>query len=285
VSHALLGFLAATASGLLYAAATTLQAMESRRAPTEHRLRASLLGFLLRRPRWVLGTFLGLLGWPLQAVALALAPVALVQPTLASGLLAIVVVAHFALGEPVSRRSALAALAIVAGIGLLAIGLPASAAAHPHRVLLAVALAVLAVLAAVPLRLRGLAQDRPMALAFAAGSAYVWVALATTLLDRALGSRSWLVALAWLAGIGLAAGVAGVTEMSAFGVARASRVAPVIFACEMVAPALLAPLVGQHLGLHGSALVVDVAALLLVAAGVTELSRTPAVAQLATGHG
>src|SRR5690242_17605724 len=141
MSHALLGFLAAAASGLLYAASTALQALESRAAPSEHRLRASLLGFLFRRKRWLLGASLGVLGWPLQAFALALAPVALVQPTLATGLLAIVVVARYTLGEHVSRRAALAVTAIVGGIGLLAVGLPTSAAAHPHRALLGVAFA------------------------------------------------------------------------------------------------------------------------------------------------
>ena len=123
-----------------------------------------------------------------------------------------------------------------------------------------------------------------MSLAFAAGAGYVWVALATTLLDRRLSERSWVIALAWLGAIVLAMAVGGVTEMSAFGVAPASRVAPVIFACEMVAPALLAPLLGQRLGLDLRAVVIDLAGLGLVAAGVTMLSRTPAVAELAAGH-
>jgi drug/metabolite transporter (DMT)-like permease len=284
MSHTLLGFLAAAASGLLYAAATTLQALESRAAPSEHRLRASLLGFLVRRKRWVLGVFLGVLGWPLQAVALALAPVALVQPTLATGLLAIVAVARYALGEHVSRHAALAALAIVAGIGLLAIGLPTSAAARPHRVLLGIAFAIIALFAVVPLRVRRLADDLPMSLAFASGAAYVWVALATTLLDTALSDRGWVIALIWLGAIVLATGVGGVTEMSAYGVAPASRVAPVIFACEMVVPALAAPLVGQHLGLDARSVVMALAGLTLVGAGVTVLSRTPAVAELAAVH-
>ena len=285
MSHAVIGFVAAVVSGLLYAAATTLQALESRAAPSQHRLRASLLGFLFRRKRWLLGAFLGVLGWPLQAVALALAPVALVQPTLATGLLAIVAVARYALGERVSRHAALAAVAIVAGIGLLALGLPTSAAARPDRVLLIVTFAVLALLAVVPLRVRRLADDAPMALAFAAGAAYVWIALATTLLDRDVTDRSWVVALVWLGAILLATAVGGVTEMSAYGVAPASRVAPVIFACEMVVPALAAPLVGQHLGLDLRSVVIAVAGLVLVAAGVTALSRTPVVAELAAGHG
>ena len=124
-----------------------------------------------------------------------------------------------------------------------------------------------------------------MSLAFAAGAAYVWVALATTLLDGALSDRGWVIALVWLGAIVLATAVGGVTEMSAFGVAPATRVAPVIFACEMVVPALVAPLLGQHLGLDVRSAVMALAGLALVAAGVTTLSRTPVVAELAAGRG
>ena len=41
-----------------------------------------LIGFLLKRPRWVAGTVLGILGWPLQLLALSFAPLVIVQPAL-----------------------------------------------------------------------------------------------------------------------------------------------------------------------------------------------------------
>jgi hypothetical protein len=285
VSNVLIGFLAAVAAGLLYAGAIVLQALESRDAPAEHRLQVSLLTYLLRRPRWLLGTGLGIVGWPLQAVALALAPVALVQPTMACGLLAILVVGRRALNEHITPGAMLAAVGIVAGIGLLAFGLPGSAATNPHDVLLAIALVLIALLAVVPLVYRQVADGRPMVLAFAAGAAYVWIALATTLLDLALSDGEPLIALAWLAGIGAITAGGAVTEMSAFGVAPATRVAPVVFACEMVVPALLAPLLGQSLALDSHDAFFAITGLLLVAAGVAELSRTRAVANIAAaGH-
>ena len=78
-----LALLAALAAAALYTTSVTLQALEARRAPVALQLRPALIGFLVRRPRWMLGTALGLLGWPFQALALARGPLALVQPTLA----------------------------------------------------------------------------------------------------------------------------------------------------------------------------------------------------------
>ena len=61
--------------------------------------------------RWLAATALSLLGWPLQVLALALAPLALVQPTLALGLLLLLVLGARVLGERVGRRE-LAAVAL-----------------------------------------------------------------------------------------------------------------------------------------------------------------------------
>src|SRR5690242_14179101 len=65
-----LGILAAIAASVLYNTAIALQALEARRVPTEHSLRPSLLGRLLRSRRWLGATAIGLLGWPLEIAAL-----------------------------------------------------------------------------------------------------------------------------------------------------------------------------------------------------------------------
>ena len=149
--HLLLACLAALAAAALYAAAVTLQALEARRAPAELHLRTSLIVYLLwRRRLWVLGTALGLLGWPLQALALAFAPLALVQPIMGLSVLGLLAAGHRILGEPISRRSALAASAIVAGIVVLAVTVPTGGGAA-NGSLLAVALAILGVLTVAPL--------------------------------------------------------------------------------------------------------------------------------------
>ncbi|MDP9259458.1 MAG: hypothetical protein M3Q31_23310 [Actinomycetota bacterium] len=277
--HLLLAFLAALASAALYAAAVTLQALEARRVPAELHLRTSLILFLLKRRLWVLGTALGLIGWPLQALALAYAPLTLVQPVMAFSVVGLLAAGHRILGEPITRRSALAVVAIVSGIAVLALLVPTTGGSR-NGGLIAVALACLGLIAVAPLVPR---RGRPLpanALAFAAGAAYVLVALATTLLDSALGRGAWWPAVAWLALSAATAGAGAITENSAFRLAPATVVAPMIFAMETVAPALLAPIMGQHLGSDAASLAIDLGGLALVGLGVTLLARSRSVADL-----
>ncbi|MEA2280249.1 MAG: hypothetical protein QOK21_856, partial [Solirubrobacteraceae bacterium] len=77
---------------------------------------------LVRRARWLRGTAFVAAGLVLQVVALALAPVGIVQPVLVLGLAALVVLSERRLGEPVGAvqrwavaAAALAVVAIVAG--------------------------------------------------------------------------------------------------------------------------------------------------------------------------
>src|SRR5919109_966450 len=86
-----LGFALALAAACCYETGYALQALEARRAPAERALRPSLIGHLVGRPIWVGATALSLLGWPLQIAALSQAPLTLVQPTLALGLLLLLV--------------------------------------------------------------------------------------------------------------------------------------------------------------------------------------------------
>jgi drug/metabolite transporter (DMT)-like permease len=274
-----LASLAALGSAALYTSAVTLQALEARSAPAALELRPALFGFLLRRPRWVLGTTLGLLGWPLQALALAFGPLALVQPIQALSVVGLLAAGHRILGEPVGPRSLVAVAAIAGGIALLALEAP-TGTSDVSGALPVATLAGLGVCSLVPFaRARGGGRSATP-LAFAAGAAYTAIALSTTLLDSALGRSAWWVAIVWLAVIGAGAAVGGLTEMSAFRLAAATVVAPIIFSVETVAPALLAPLVGEHLGTGAQSLAIDLAGLALVGAGVALLARSRSVAGL-----
>src|SRR5580765_6248828 len=104
MTSALLGTGAACAASSLYNAGLALQALDAREAPGEEGLRLSLLGRLVRRRRWLVGTALNVLGWPLQTVALVFAPLALVQPALAFGLVLLLGIAAHQLGERVGTR-------------------------------------------------------------------------------------------------------------------------------------------------------------------------------------
>jgi drug/metabolite transporter (DMT)-like permease len=279
VSNLALASVAALGSAAFFSSAVTLQALEARSAPETLQLRPALIVFLFRRPRWVLGTALGVLGWPLQAVALAYGPLALVQPILALSVIGLLAAGHRILREPVGGRSVVAAVAILGGIGLLALVAPTDTATG-HGALPIVTLAVLGACSLIPFaraRARGRSAN---ALALAAGTAYVLLALATTLLDGALGRSAWWSAVVWLAICAGGAAIGSLTEMSAFRLAPATVVAPIIFCVETVGPALLAPIFGQHLGTDGQSLAIDLAGLALVGIGVALLARSRPVADL-----
>jgi hypothetical protein len=76
---------------------------------------------LLRTPIYTLGLLIGLSSWLLHVGALSLAPITLVQSTIAGGLVLLTVVADRMFGINVSRREWI-------GVGLMALGLAALAA-------------------------------------------------------------------------------------------------------------------------------------------------------------
>src|SRR5436305_6814269 len=128
----LLGLLLALAASVLFNVAVAIQALDARVLPRELSLRFGLLRRLVRRRRWRIGMLLAILGWPLHAAALSLAPLTAVQPALAAGLLILLVVAARTLGESVGSREVVAVPLIVAGeagAGCAGAG-PARPAAH-----------------------------------------------------------------------------------------------------------------------------------------------------------
>jgi hypothetical protein len=88
----LLGVAAAFGSSGLYSLGVSLQAAEAGTTGREFALRPALIATLARRRRWLLGALISLAGWPLQALALLVAPLTLVQPALAAGLVILVTV-------------------------------------------------------------------------------------------------------------------------------------------------------------------------------------------------
>ena len=232
MSNLALSSVAALGSAAFFSSAVTLQALEARSAPDALQLRPALIVFLLRRPRWLLGTLLGVVGWPLQAVALAYGPLALVQPILALSVIGLLAAGHHILREPVGRRSVVAAAAILAGIALLALVAPTHSGTRDGA-LPVVTLAALGACALIPFaraRVRGGSSN---ALALAAGMAYGCSRWPRRCSTRARAQRVVGVVV-WLAVCGAGAAIGGVTEMSAFRLAPATVVAPIIFCLETV---------------------------------------------------
>jgi drug/metabolite transporter (DMT)-like permease len=295
-----LGIVAAVGASVLYNTSIALQALQAREVPGEHSLRPSLLGRLLRNRSWLGATALGLAGWPLEIVALFLAPLTVVQPCLASGLLLLLWLGATRLGERPGGREWIAVAAIVAGIAGVALASPDRTTDHAETGAIALALVLVALPIAAPyllqVRIRhspppGVAKTgRAPAIALlatvSAGSGYAWTAIASKLLTDELADGAILVALAWLTTAAASEGIALLSEMSALQRRPATHVAPVMFAVQVLLPVLLAPLIfGESWGgtpLGGGALVASIA---LAVAGTILLSGSRTVAAvLETAH-
>jgi drug/metabolite transporter (DMT)-like permease len=281
-----LGIAAACGASALYDAAIAFQALEARLIPHQHSLRPSLLMRLLRRPRWVGATLLGILGWPLQVGALLLAPLTVVQPALAAGLLLLLFLGVRMLGEKAGSREILAVVAIVAGVGGMAWAAPGHTTSHAAFPELELALGGLGALAIAPYLARRNGSGASLAVVLGAGCAYAWSGLSSKLLADELAGGAWLLVLVWLIATALVAGLGLLSEMTALQRRPATQVAPIVFVVQMVVPVAFAPLLGGEswgsTPLGGVALVVLLAT---VAAGAATLGRSPAVATLIESAG
>lgn len=223
-----------------------LQTFEARQEPAERALRFSLLYRLVRRPRWTAGTAVALLGWVVQAYALTKAPLTLVQPVVGTTVVFLLVVAVRQLEEHVGRREVFAAVAVAAGVPLLAITAPARHAAHSEGAPLWIAIAVLAVLSVSPLLLRGAARSASLLVPVAAGLAYALDGLGTKFAADDYTRKLWLGLLGWAVLMIMASMLGTLTEMSALQSRPVTHVAPLIFALTTFVPVALAPVLARE---------------------------------------
>lgn len=237
-----LGIAAAVGASLLYNTSIALQALEAREVPAEHALRPSLVGRLLRNRRWLGATALGLAGWPLEVAALLLAPLTVVQPCLASGLVLLLWLGATRLGEAPGPRELVAVGAIVAGVAGVALVGPSRSTSHAATGSILLALAVIAVPVLAPYAVRRRQSLASSLAVYSAGFGYAWTATASKLLSDELAAGTLLAGLAWLATAGASEGLALLSEMSALQRRPATRVAPAMFAVQVLVPVILAPL-------------------------------------------
>jgi drug/metabolite transporter (DMT)-like permease len=237
-----LGIAAAVAASLLYNTSIALQALEARQVPQEHGLRPSLLGRLVRNRRWLGATALGFAGWPLEIGALALAPLTVVQPCLASGLILLLWLGTTRLGETPGRRELLAVGAIVVGIAGVAWAAPARSTDHAGAGAIALALVLVAIPILAPYGLRRARAAGTLA-TISAGCGYAWTAIASKLLTDELAVGTVVIGALWLATAAASEGLALLSEMSALQRRPATQVAPMMFAVQVLVPVLLAPLI------------------------------------------
>jgi drug/metabolite transporter (DMT)-like permease len=277
-----LGFGLGVAAAICYDTGYALQALEARRAPTRLALKPSLLGHLLRRRLWVGATVLSLVGWPLQILALSQAPLTLVQPTLALGLLILLFLGSRLLHEPVGPREIGAVALIIAAVGLSAWAAPGETGEVPRDAGLAVALSLLVAVAISPYLVAAVTRRRlfpVLLLIIGAGSADAFAAFSGKLIAEDAAAAHWLAAALWVAGVGGVILLGFLSETTALQRAAATRVAPAVLVMQIAIPIAMAPLVGgEGWGDTPGGGAVLVASLVILVTGVAVLGSAPAVA-------
>jgi hypothetical protein len=281
-----LGIGAAVGASTLYSLGIALQAMDAREAPHGEHLRLALVRRLVRRTRWLFGTGLSILGWPLQLVALLLAPLVVVQPALAAGLLVLLFFAQRMLGEHAGRSEHFAMIAIVVGVVGAGLAAPPRVTGHGSEELpITLVLGGIALAALLPYLIRLVTRPPAALTMLAAGLAGGWSGVATKLASDDLARGHVGLAIAWGASTAVASAVGVLSEMSALQERPAIQVAPVVFVTQTVIPIVVAPLLfGEsfaHTPLGGLPLSASLA-LLVVGAGL--LARSQLLIALVVGE-
>jgi drug/metabolite transporter (DMT)-like permease len=280
-----LGLGAAVVASVLFNVGMALQALEARRAPRSLALKGSLLLRLLRRPLWLLGSALGVIGIAPQVLALDEAPFVVVQTALAAGLLVLLAIAVSLLGERVGWEEVVGVTAMVAGIAFVAWGAPSHVETHRGGLVVLLVAAGLCAAALAPWLLpRKRRLDLPMVLVVGSGCGFAASNVATKLASDDLGLRHIPNGVAWGVVTVLAGIVAVVAQMTAFQVRAATVVIPVGFAVQTFLPIVLEPLFLRErlssVAYDGAPLV---AGLVLLLVGTLVVARNDTVAGLAAG--
>jgi hypothetical protein len=281
-----LGIGAAVGASVFYSLGIALQAMDAKEAPHGDHLRLALVWGLIKRGRWMLGTGLSILGWPLQVIALLLAPLVVVQPALAAGLLVLVFVGQRMLGEHAGAREYIAMAAIV--IGVIGAGLcapPRSTGHTSERLTILIVLTVLAAGSLLPYILRAMRRSPASVTIVCAGLAFGWSGIATKLASDDLSHGYFAVAIAWGLATAAASAVGVLSESSSLQARPAIQVAPVVFVTQTIVPVALAPvLFGERFydtPLGGVPLALS---LVLLIVGAAVLVRSPLLLALMGGE-
>ncbi|MGZ4268228.1 MAG: EamA family transporter [Solirubrobacteraceae bacterium] len=264
------GLALAGAAACAFEVSYVLQAIEVRRAD-DHSAAPSprLLGTLVRRPLWIGAIALSIAGFGLQVLALRHAPLSLVQPVLALGLVLLLVLGRVVLGERAGRRELLGAAGVIVGVSLLVAAGPMRGGSASH-VALTIACTTLGLIAVAPYAARSRVTGLLVAAAACAD------ALAALAMNEIAGALSPLLftALLWALLAGGAGILALTSESTALQRATVATVGPAVLAGQIAIPTVLAPLVaGDRWDEWGLVLL----GLAVTVAATTLLASSPAV--------
>jgi len=236
------GLAAALLASVLFNIGIVLQAIDARVAPKELGLKVALLARLARRPLWMFGLILGLVGVLPQTVAYSKAPFVVVQPALTVGLLLVLALGVHVLHEHVGAYEIAGTFAIIAGVALVAWGAPTHSELHRGPAAVLGVFVGLSLAGVFPFAVRGTWLDTGILATLATGCGLAATNVGTKLLGDNFNEGHYVRAACWgclSLGIGIAATI---VNMSAFQRRPATMVVPVSTAMQTFLPIVLEPL-------------------------------------------
>ena len=276
-----LGVGAALFASVLFNVGIVLQALDARGEPKSLGLRIGLLARLLRRPRWLVGFALGLIGIGPQVIAYSNAPFVVVQPMLSVGLLIVLALGEHMLDERVGPNEIIGVLAIIVGVLLVAWGAPSHNEVHRGWGAVLGVVGGLSAAALAPFVVRRTRFDTGMLVVVAAGCGFGATNIATKLFGDNVNLGHDVNAAVW-AVVGLGMGVvATLTNMTAFQRRTATTVVPISTAVQTFLPIVLEPLfLRERWGSAAFDGVPLVACLVVALIGSVLITRSRAVSEL-----
>jgi drug/metabolite transporter (DMT)-like permease len=281
------GVLAAFAATILYNLSIVIQKMKAQEASASG---IRLIAALVTKPLWLFGIGLQTAGLAFHFFALTRAPVTVVQPVIAAGVVFVVIFAALLLGERPGRQELAGMLTAMSGVTVLLttvgepVGMQRVHARELSAAVVALAVVIAVLLAAAAWRRFAKASAAAVCIGVAAGLAQGM----SDAMNRLMG--------AWLSPAGgwvppPAIGGAAVGCLVAFGIVglvvtqdalkshRANTVVPCMLIAQLLVPVTMAvALYGQALPSGLVSQVVWSAALVLLVVGVVVLSTSAQVA-------
>ena len=269
----IIGILLAAGASACFNLATVVQAGETRKVKTQGAANLGLLRQLVRRKRWLAGVGVQALAIPLQLAALTIAPLAVVQPADATGLIVLLIAGQKMLGEKVGWHEVVSVAAIFLGVVGVALSGPEHSPENSGAISLVLVLAPLALIALVPYFLRRRLASVVMVLA--AGTAFALTAFLMKIVADSLVANAWIALLLWGAVAGLFAILGLNSEQVALQIRAVARVAPIIFVIELALPIALGSIVGgESLPSDPAMAALLIGSLLVTVAGAFALMRS-----------
>jgi drug/metabolite transporter (DMT)-like permease len=262
--------------------ASVLQRTAAATAPEDRALHLSLFAYLIKRKVWLAGIGLVILAAVCQATALATGPVALVQPIFIIELPFTLLVASRVFRRPLSRRTwwAVGVVAVSLGAGLAAAA-PSGGSDQASTKVWITALIVTGVFEAVVItvgvRTRGNARGAALGLAAACGYALTATLMKSAVAALPRGAAAFFGT--WQLYATAAAGV-GALFLLQNGLQAGMLVAvqpPLTLGDALISASFGVTVYGEQIQTGGWLLVIQIAAVIAIALGCIQLSRSLAM--------